>query len=70
VTRGYVETKRAPVTAEVQDDPDVFITRQGVFTGPDPVADKVRQAGDVYEGVTVSSVTTGGEALNDRGRSS
>jgi hypothetical protein len=55
-------------TADVQPDPDVFITFQGVFTGPDPVADKVLQAGDVYEGVTVSSVVTCAEALNNLGQ--
>ena len=33
-------------TADVQPDPEVFVTFQGVFTGRDPVADKVLQAGD------------------------
>jgi hypothetical protein len=55
-------------TADVQPDPDVFITFQGVFTGPDPVADKVLQAGDLYEGVTVTSVVTCAEALNNLGQ--
>ena len=36
-------------TADVQPDPEIFITFQGVFTGPDPVADKVLQAGDLYK---------------------
>lgn len=40
---------------------------QGVFTGPDPKADKVLQAGDRYEEVRVSSVVTCSEALNNRG---
>jgi hypothetical protein len=55
-------------TADVQPDPEVFVTFQGVFTGPDPVADKVLQAGDVYEGVTVTSVVTCAEALNNLGQ--
>ncbi|HEY6362566.1 MAG TPA: choice-of-anchor tandem repeat NxxGxxAF-containing protein [Vicinamibacterales bacterium] len=41
---------------------------QGVFTGPDPVTDKVLQAGDRYAGVPVSSVFTCTEALNNRGQ--
>jgi hypothetical protein len=41
---------------------------QGVFTGADPIADKVLQAGDLYEGVPVSSVTTCAEALNNLGQ--
>ena len=40
---------------------------QGVFTGSNPRRDKVLQAGDVYEGVTVSSVRTCNEALNNLG---
>jgi hypothetical protein len=40
---------RVAFTADVQPDPDVFITFQGVFSGPDPVAHKVLQAGDLYE---------------------
>jgi hypothetical protein len=55
-------------TADVQPDPDVFITFQGVFTGPDPVRDKVLQVGDVYEGVPVTSVVTCAEALNSLGQ--
>lgn len=55
-------------TAEVQPDPDVFVTFQGVFTGPDPVDDKVLQAGDLIEGVPVSSVVSCAEALNNRGQ--
>jgi hypothetical protein len=55
-------------TADVQPDPDVFSTIQGVFTGPDPVADKVLQVGDIYEGVTVTSVVTCAEALNNLGQ--
>jgi len=41
---------------------------QGVFTGPHPVRDKVLQAGDRYEGVTISSVFTCAEALNNFGQ--
>jgi len=55
-------------TADVQPDPEIFTTIQGVFTGPDPVADKVLQQGDFYEGVPVSSVLTCSEAINNRGQ--
>jgi hypothetical protein len=55
-------------TADVQPDEGVFTTVQGVFTGGDPVADKVLQAGDVYEGVTVTGVVTCAEALNNLGQ--
>jgi hypothetical protein len=41
---------------------------QGVFTGPDPVADRVLRAGELYEGVPVTSVVTCAEALNNRGQ--
>jgi hypothetical protein len=58
---------RVAFTADVQPDPEVFITVQGVFTGPDPEAHKVLQAGDRYEGVTVTSVVTCAEALNNLG---
>jgi hypothetical protein len=54
-------------TADVQPDPDVFVTEQGVFTGPDPDADKVLRAGDRIEGVRVTSVVTCAEALNNPG---
>jgi hypothetical protein len=54
-------------TAEVQRDPNVFVTTQGVFTGPDPKAHKVLQAGDRYEGERVTSVVTCSEALNNGG---
>ena len=55
-------------TADVQPDPDVFTFIQGVFTGPDPVADKILQQGDFHEGVLVTSVVTCSEALNNRGQ--
>jgi hypothetical protein len=55
-------------TADVQPDPRIFTTIQGVFTGGDPVRDKVLQAGDVYEGRVVSSVVTCAEALNNAGQ--
>jgi hypothetical protein len=55
-------------TADVQPDPNVFITIQGVFTGPDPVNNKVLQTGDLYEGVPVTSVVTCSEALNNLGQ--
>jgi hypothetical protein len=54
-------------TADVQPDPNVFITSQGVFTGPDPKTGRVLQAGDRYEGVQVTSVVSCSEALNNRG---
>jgi hypothetical protein len=54
-------------TADVQQDPNAFVTIQGVFTGPDPRAHKVLQAGDRYEGELVTSVVTCSEALNNRG---
>lgn len=54
-------------TADVLVDPSVFITTQGVFTGSDPVADKVLQAGDMIEGVPVTSVFMCNEALNNLG---
>jgi hypothetical protein len=41
---------------------------QGVFTGPDPVNDKVLQVGDLYEGVPVTSIFTCSEALNNLGQ--
>lgn len=55
-------------TADVQPDPDVFLTFQGVFTGGHPARDKVLQAGDLYEGVPVTSVVTCAEALNNVGQ--
>ena len=39
-----------------------------MFTGANPVADKVLQTGDIYEGVPVSSVFTCAEALNNLGQ--
>jgi hypothetical protein len=39
-----------------------------VFTGPNPVADKVLRAGDRYAGVPVTSVFTCSEALNNFGQ--
>ncbi len=59
---------RVAFTADVQPDPDVFTTVQGVFTGPDPVADKVLQVGDIYDGVPITSIVTCSEALNNRGQ--
>jgi hypothetical protein len=41
---------------------------QGVFTGDDPVNDKVIQTGDIYEGVPVSSAFTCAEGLNNLGQ--
>ena len=54
-------------TAQVQRNPNEFVVIQGVFTGPDPRADKVLQAGDRYEGERITSVVTCAEALNNRG---
>jgi hypothetical protein len=59
---------RVAFTADILVDPTVFVTTQGVFTGPDPVADKVLQGGDMIEGVPVTSVFTCSEALNNRGK--
>ena len=59
---------RVAFTADILVDPTVFVTTQGVFTGPDPVADKVLQVGDMIEGVPVTSVVTCSEALNNRGQ--
>jgi hypothetical protein len=40
----------------------------GIFTGPDPVADKVIQTGDTLFGSTVTSIyLSAGRQLNDRG---
>ena len=56
-------------TADLQPDPeDFFTTIQGVFTGGDPVRDKVLQAGDRIEGAQLTSVRTCTEGLNDRGQ--
>ena len=40
---------------------------QGVFTGPNPNRDVVLQAGDLYEGVPISSIVSCNEALNNFG---
>ena len=45
-----------------------YSSRLRVFTGPDPRAHKVLQAGDRYEGERVTSVVTCAEALNNRGQ--
>ena len=39
-----------------------------MFTGANPVADKVLKAGDRYEGLRVSSVFTCSESLNNLGQ--
>jgi hypothetical protein len=55
-------------TANLDDfGPNNFQT-QGVFTGDNPVTDKVLKTGDIYEGVRVSSVFTCSEALNNLGQ--
>jgi hypothetical protein len=54
--------------ADVQPDPNVFITFQGVFTGPDPVRDKVLQAGDRFRGAPITSVRMCAEGLNNLGQ--
>ena len=41
---------------------------QGVYTGSNPVRDKVLQSGDTYQGVPVSSVFTCSEGLNNLGQ--
>jgi hypothetical protein len=55
-------------TADILVDPTIFVTTQGVFTGPDPVDDAVLVAGDRIEGVPVTSVVTCAEALNNLGQ--
>jgi hypothetical protein len=55
-------------TADLDEFAPNGLPIQGVFTGPNPVADKVLQAGDRYEGVTVTSVFTCSEALNNLGQ--
>lgn len=58
---------RVAFTADVLD-PVTQLTRQGVFTGPDPVRDKVLEVGDTIEGVPVTSVVSCSEALNNLGQ--
>ena len=59
---------RIVFTANLDEFGDNGFQLQGVFTGADPVADKVLQTGDLYEGVPVSSVFTCAEALNNLGQ--
>jgi hypothetical protein len=59
---------RIVFTADLDEFGPNGLPIQGVFTGADPVADKVLQAGDLYEGVPVSSVFTCAEALNNIGQ--
>ena len=59
---------RVAFAADLRVDPAVFVTTQGVFTGPDPVADKVLQAGNLIEGVPVTSIVSCSEALNNLGQ--
>jgi hypothetical protein len=40
---------------------------QGVFNGPNPNRDVVLQAGDIYEGVPITSIVSCNEALNNFG---
>ncbi len=40
---------------------------QGIFTGPDPVADKVIQAGDLLDGFAVETLSFSRNGLNNRG---
>jgi hypothetical protein len=44
------------------------VTFQGVFTGPNPIRDKVLQVGDIYEGVPITSIVSCAEALNNLGQ--
>jgi hypothetical protein len=62
------DLNRVAFTADVQPDPDVFVTFQGVFTGANPVRDKVLQVGDIYEGVPITSIVSCAEALNNLGQ--
>lgn len=54
-------------TADLDEFGPNGVPIQGVFTGPDPDNDLVLKAGDKYDGVRVTSVTTCSEALNNRG---
>ena len=40
----------------------------GIYTGQDPVQDKVIQTGDALGGSTVTALTYGNDALNDSGQ--
>jgi hypothetical protein len=55
-------------TADLDEFSPAGLPVQGVFTGPNPVRDKVLQVGDTYEGVSISSVFTCAEGLNDLGQ--
>ncbi len=46
----------------------VPIASRGIFTGPDPVADRVIGTGDLLFGSTVRSLALGSEGLNDNGQ--
>ncbi len=55
-------------TADLDEfDPATGRQIQGVYTGPNPRVHTVLQAGDLYEGVVVSSVVTCSESLNNAG---
>ena len=59
---------RVVFTADLDEFGPNGLQVQGVFTGPDPESDKVIKAGDLYEGLQVTSVFTCEEALNDLGQ--
>ena len=49
---------KAAKSAGLDDFGPTGLPIQGVFTGPDPVRDKVLKTGDRYEGVPVTSVAS------------
>jgi hypothetical protein len=59
---------RVVFTADLDEFGPNGLPIQGVFTGANPVTDKVLQVGDTYDGVPVTSVFTCSEALNNRGQ--
>ena len=59
----------------VNDNQDVAFTATllsgvstGLYTGPDPVADKVLEAGDTLDGKEISIITASRHCLNNRGQ--
>jgi hypothetical protein len=62
------DLNRIVFTAELDEAGPNGFPLGGVFTGSDPVADRVLGSGDTYEGVPVSSVFTCHESLNNRGQ--
>ena len=55
-------------TADLDEFGPNGLPLQGVFTGRNPVRDKVLQTGDIYKGVPVTGVITCSEAINNSGQ--